>query len=307
MATPPRPPTWHVLGTGSMGCLWSAYLARSGASVILLASSGDRLKEYHGITLETARGSEHFGIPLLTAAEPGAIEALLVCTKAYDAADAVRSVAHRLGDRAPVVLLQNGMGFQDDMLGIAPAARVFCALTTEGAYCPRPFHVHHAGRGHTLLGRYPDGSSEEALALARSLPSAELDIRPVAAILPALWQKLAINCAINALTAIHGCRNGALLENPDRRAEFDRLCAEISAIVEALGMPALARELPARAAEVARATAANRSSMLQDVSSGRRTEIDFINGHLCRAADAAGVACPLNRALCEKIRELEGK
>jgi len=288
-----------------MGCLWSAYLARSGASVILLASSDDRLKEYHGLTLETARGSEHFDIPLQTAAGLGAIDALLVCTKAYDTADSVRSVSHRLSDRAPVVLLQNGMGFQDDILGIAPAARVFCALTTEGAYRPEPFRVHHAGRGHTLLGRYPEGSLEEAVGIAQRLPSAELDIRPVAAILPALWRKLAINCAINALTAVHGCPNGALLDNAEYRDEFEGLCAEISAILAALEMATLARELPERAAGVARATAANRSSMLQDVTAGRRTEIDYINGYLCRRADKAGAPCPLNRALCAKIRELE--
>ena len=288
-----------------MACLWAAYLARSGAAVCLVARSGSRREEYHGLTLETAGGSEQFDVPVQTAAEVGRIDALLVCTKAYDAADAVRSVVHSLADRAAIALLQNGMGFQDEILGIAPAARVFCALTTEGAYCPGPFRVNHAGRGHTLIGRYPKGSLEEAAALARSLPSAALDIRPTAEILPALWQKLAINCAINALTAIRGCRNGALVDDPARRAEFDRLCAEISAIVAAFGMPALARELPARAAEVARATAANHSSMLQDVSAGRRTEIDFINGYLCRVAEEAGAACPLNRGLCEKIRALE--
>ena len=76
-------------------------------------------------------------------------------------------------------------------------------------------------------------------------------------------------------------------------------------MLDALGQHAIAADLPATAAEVARRTAANRSSMLQDVLARRRTEIDFINGFLCRQADAAGIPCPLNRALRARVHALE--
>lgn len=304
-ATPSTTPPWHVLGTGAMACLWAASLAACGHEVTLIARDRSRRAAYHGITLESAAGGQHVEPALETRDAITPIAQLLVCTKAYDALDALEGVARRLAPEAAVVLLQNGMGFHDQALRIAHGARVFCALSTEGAWCPAPFHVRHAGRGFTLLGRYPRGPRDEAEALARALPSPRLEIRPVDDIEHEMWRKLAVNCTINALTAVHGCANGALLEPGAAGEEFAALCTETAAVLDALGQHAIAADLPATAAEVARRTAANRSSMLQDVLARRRTEIDFINGFLCRQADAAGIPCPLNHALRARVRALE--
>ncbi len=304
-ATPSNAPAWHVLGTGSMACLWAASLAASGHEVSLIARDRSRHAAYHGITLESAAGGEHFEPVLETRESATPIAQLLVCTKAYDALDALAGIAHRLAPEAAVVLLQNGMGFHDEALTLVGNARLFCALSTEGAWCPAPFHVRHAGRGVTLLGRYPRGPRDEAEALARALPTRRLEIRPVDNIEHEMWRKLAVNCTINALTAVHGCPNGALLEQGATGDEFAALCAETATVLDALGQRAIAAELPTSAAEVARRTATNRSSMLQDVLARRRTEIDYINGFLCRRAEAAGVPCPFNRTLCAKVHALE--
>jgi 2-dehydropantoate 2-reductase len=304
-ATPSNTPAWHVLGTGSMACLWAASLAACGHEVSLIARDRSRQAAYHGITLESAAGGEHVEPALETRESASPIAQLLVCTKAYDALEALAGIAHRLAPDAAVVLLQNGMGFHDEALNLVGSARLFCALSTEGAWCPAPFHVRHAGRGVTLLGRYPRGPRGEAEALARTLPSRRLEIRPVEDIEHEMWRKLAVNCTINALTAVHGCPNGALLEPGAASLDFAALCTETAMVLEALGQHEIAAELPATAAEVARRTAANRSSMLQDVQARRRTEIDYINGFLCRRAEAADVPCPFNRALCARIHALE--
>lgn len=303
------PPTlkrhWHVLGTGAMGCLWAANLAAAGRHVTLIGRDRPRPAAYHGVTLETAAGGELFEVALENAGSPGNIERLLVCTKACDVLAALDGIAHRLTRDAAIVLLQNGMGFHDAAATLLPGARLYCALTTEGAWCPAPFHVRHAGRGTTLLGRYPRGLLADAQALAGELPETRFEIRAVADTEQELWRKLAVNCAINALTAVHGCPNGALLQPGPAHEEFMALCVEIAAILEALGHAELAGELPALAGEVARRTATNRSSMLQDVLAGRPTEIDYINGFLRDRARAAGVPCPLNEALCRRVREIE--
>ena len=304
-ATPSTAPAWHVLGTGSMACLWAASLAASGHEVSLIARDRSRHAAYHGITLESAAGGEHFEPALETRESATPIAQLLVCTKAYDALDALAGIAHRLAPEAAVVLLQNGMGFHDEALRLVGGARLFCALSTEGAWCPAPFHVRHAGRGVTLLGRYPRGPREEAQALARALPTRRLEVRPVDDIEHEMWRKLAVNCTINALTAVYGCPNGALLEPGDPGRDFAAVCFETAAVLDALGQHIIAAELPAAATEVARRTAANRSSMLQDVQARRRTEIDYINGFLCRRAEAADIPCHFNRTLCRRIRALE--
>ena len=120
----------------------------------------------------------------------------------------------------------------------------------------------------------------------------------------ALWLKLAINCAINPLTALHGCLNGELAQ-AGLSARVTTLCDEIIEISTAAGYAEVTADLHHQVARVIAATAANRSSMLQDVAAGRRTEIDYITGYLLRAAHRHGVAAPHNEALLRSVLELD--
>lgn len=304
--TSETPPVWHVLGAGAMGCLWAASLADAGYGVQLLvreppgqnASANIRLEEYGG-------GARRFQVGMDAANQTAPIHRLLACTKAPALLPALARIAGRIAPGAPVVLLQNGMGFHGKVAALLPAARVFCALTTEGAFREAPFAVRHAGRGETVLGAWSTADESGADDLAAELSRGFLQVQPIANIHAALWRKLAVNCAINPLTALHGCANGELLDRPALRAEFDAVCAELAAILTALGHADIASSIAQDAARVARATAGNRSSMRQDLEAGRETEIAFISGFLCERAREAHVPCPLNAALCAAVRERE--
>jgi 2-dehydropantoate 2-reductase len=120
-----------------------------------------------------------------------------------------------------------------------------------------------------------------------------------------LWGKLAINAAINPLTALLGVENGALLERPAARVLLRELACETAAVAAALGIR-LPQADPAAAAEsVAQKTAANRSSMLQDIERGAPTEIDAICGAIVRAGEQAGVPTPVNRTIWRLVKAVE--
>jgi 2-dehydropantoate 2-reductase len=118
-----------------------------------------------------------------------------------------------------------------------------------------------------------------------------------------LWLKLAINCAINPLTALHRCRNGELA-GPALAPLLATLCEEIMQVSAAAGFGAVTGDLPAQVAAVVHATANNRSSMLQDVLAGRGTEIDYITGYLLGVASHHGIAVPENESLYRSIVNL---
>ncbi len=115
-----------------------------------------------------------------------------------------------------------------------------------------------------------------------------------------LWRKLALNCAINPLTVLHDCRNGELLQH---REQLSGLCEELVELLEAGGQPAAASDLQGEVLRVIEATAANYSSMYQDVRLGRRTEIAYLLGHACRSADSLGLALPRLHELHRHLRE----
>lgn len=296
---------WHVLGAGSLGTLWAARLARAGVPVTLLLRNRQRLARYRqcgGLTLVEQGQASLYPVPAQSVEETSPIRMLLLACKAYDAEAAAASVAHRLTPDATVVLLQNGLGSQDAVAASLPRARCIAASSTEGAFREGDFRVVFAGHGHTWLG---DPQRPAAPDWLDDLQNAGISHEWTADILSRLWRKLALNCAINPLTVLHDCRNGGLLEHP---AHVASLCAELSELLGVCGQPAAAQNLAEEVQRVIKATAANYSSMHQDVTQGRRTEISYLIGYACAAAQRHNCAVPHLQVLLERLQaELTAK
>jgi 2-dehydropantoate 2-reductase len=120
----------------------------------------------------------------------------------------------------------------------------------------------------------------------------------------ALWNKLAINCCINPLTAKLNSKNGEL-DTPLHLATIETLSQEIAQVMLAEGLEAKAKVIFERVKEVIKATSDNYSSMQQDVFHQRRTEIDYISGYLIRCAKLHGLAVPTNEHLYHQIKAIE--
>ncbi len=276
MSTP-----WHVLGAGSLGTLWATRLARAGKTVRLIVRDEARLTAYQaagGLTLVEHGQAQTFNIPGETTKSAAPIHRLLVACKAYDAEQAVAQLASRLAPDAELILLQNGLGSQDAVAARVPQARCISASSTEGAFRDGDWRVVFAGHGYTWLG---DAGHPVAPIWLEDLVDAGIPHAWSADILTRLWRKLALNCAINPLTVLHDCRNGGL---QDHRCEVATLCGELTELLQRCGQPAAAEDLQQEVERVIHATAANFSSMYQDVAYQRRTEISYLLGYACKVA-----------------------
>lgn len=289
---------WHILGAGSLGTLWATRLARAGLPVQLILRDRERLRSYEqagGLTLIEQGQAQRFAIAAQTPDHQQPIQRLLLACKAYDAAAAVTQLAPRLAAGSEILLLQNGLGSQDEVARAAPQARCMFASSTEGAFRQADFQVVFAGHGHTWLG---DPLNLQPPAWLAELHQAGIAHDWSLDILSRLWRKLALNCAINPLTVLHDCRNGGLLEHP---AQVTDLCHELSQLLHRCGHSAAAENLHDDVQQVLQATAANYSSMHQDVSQGRRTEIAYLLGYACNAAQGQQLPLPHLQALHRQL------
>ncbi|AZE68924.1 ketopantoate reductase [Pseudomonas synxantha] len=284
MSTP-----WHILGAGSLGTLWATRLARAGVPVRLILRNEARLASYRagqGLTL-VEHGVEHtYAVIGETAESPEPIHRLLVACKAYDAQRAIAQLQPRLAPDAELILLQNGLGSQDAVAAQVPSARCIYASSTEGAFRDGDWRVVFAGHGYTWLG---DANHPTPPLWLDDLQAASIPHEWATDILTRLWRKLALNCAINPLTVLYQCRNGGL---QDHQCEVATLCAELAELLECCGQPAAAQDLHNEVERVIHATAANYSSMYQDVANARRTEISYLLGYACQAAARHRLALP---------------
>ena len=292
---------WHILGAGAIGTLFADALSTDGGEVSLILRDG-----VHGETRTQVveRGDLVSEKHVKTTGPRGHtdISHLLVTTKAYDVCAAIDSVIPRLNPDCNVVLLSNGMGFQEQVLASIPSLNIFCGTTTEGAHLLAAGHVRHAGRGETRIGFAAKTADDKRPVWLHQWERAVDNSVWDSDIQPALWTKLAVNCVINPLTALNRCHNGELEARKSLANQVTPLRDEVAAVCRAQGHVKIAAALPRITAAVIQATSGNRSSMLQDMDAGRLTEIDYITGYLLAVADQHSIDIPLNRALFEAIK-----
>lgn len=294
---------WTILGAGAIGCLWAASLRQAGFPVTLLTRAQPPRQS---VTLVSGGDHQHYTVDACSVADfinrGIAPSLLLVTTKAHQTRDALKSIDTLINSDTTLVVLQNGLAARE-VAARYPRNAVVAGITTDGAWCSEPLTVILSGSGATWLGRY-DGLDCRSL-----LPLLPLDVRHIECcddIELRQWLKLASNCAINGLTAIYQCRNGDLLDNVEARQRMQAICTEIQAVARALQLPAQAFvDIFDTALHTAQATAQNYSSMYQDIRHHRHTEIDALNGFICREAQRLGVPCLENARIVAAVRQLE--
>lgn len=301
-----------IWGGGSLGLLWTARLAPLFPETVLLVRTGEQrdwIRE-KGICLTDLTGAKKkISVSVRWIGEIGdeSFDCLFIMVKQRD----LRKVAESLSafSRFPslVVLWQNGMG-QDEFFSPILPPEVLCgAVTTEGALREGPGEVRHTGKGATWIGPFSPGTvqPEIAVKLLGKLKDAGFRIEWENPIVRKIWEKVMINCAINPLTALLRIPNGGLLLSNDALLLMKSIVGEAVSVARAEGVELDAEHMLERALEVCRRTAANRSSMLQDVEKGQRTEIDWINGEVVRRGLRAGIDTPVNDTLVRLIHLLE--
>lgn len=229
---------------------------------------------------------------------------LVITTKASDTLTALESIRTKLDKIDRLMLLQNGMGQQqavcDWLSKHQVATELWVASSTEGAYVENG-HVIYAGAGQTFAGPWGKESNQ---AVTTHNDDAHSDKQPILPpkiiydehIKTRLYGKLVINAVINPLTGFYRCHNGELLTNTDYYAHFVALADEVSTIANALQWP-VTKTLLQDVENVARLTANNRSSTLQDILKNKVTELPYITGYLLQQAQLIGLSAPLNQIL----------
>lgn len=302
-----------VIGTGALGCLLAATL-QPGHEVVMVGRWQAQLDAIAagGLTLiaPDGRRSRHV---LPATADPASwgdtADVALIAVKSRQTAQAAIDAATLLVPGAGLaVTLQNGLGNLVVLADRLGPDRVTAAVTAQGATLDGPAIVRHAGHGPTTIG-LPDELNPRAADLVRQLGAAFRSAGWACEISSdvdgLVWRKLAINAAINPLTAVLGVANGALPADPALAAVMDAAAREVAAVARAQGVTLDAETAVALARGVARDTAANTSSMLRDVQRGVPTEIDAICGAVVAAAAQAGLEAPLNTALQDLVRQRE--
>jgi 2-dehydropantoate 2-reductase len=299
-----------IFGAGAVGGLFGALLSQARHEVLLVAREPEVVAiRTHGLRIE-GETEGNFSLPAVDSLTDGLeTEAVLLTVKTPDLGAAAREIALHLRPPPPILLLQNGLGVEAGVERAwqatgrsLPAGTLVRAVHSVPVTRLGPARLRHAGNGEVLLGTSDRTEDQIAIGKFRDLlASAGLTVRVVPSIDREVWRKVVLNAAINPVTADHGILNGALATDP-YRGEAESLLAEAAAVARSEGFAFDTDEIERDLWRIVRATARNRSSMLQDLDQGRPTEIDAIVGELLRRGEAGGLALPHLRRAQDRIR-----
>ncbi|NOJ16538.1 2-dehydropantoate 2-reductase [Vibrio jasicida] len=286
-----------ILGPGAVGSLWATKFKLAGHNVSLWGRSSNS-EQLLQLDDNSAISFSNQHIPSVRNAD-----LIVVTVKAWQVETAIEPLLPYINTDTIIMLMHNGMGTAQLIETKLADNPLIVATTTHGAYKPSKEHVLHTGQGNTQLGGF-NAKGAQCGFLAEVMNHAFPEVNWNPNINAALWTKLAINCAINPLTAIHQCKNGELAD-PEFASELASITHELVEVMNTEQIKVDFDSLHTTIMQVVNATAANYSSMRQDVFHQRRTEIDFITGYLLKAAEKHHISTPENAKLYQRIKQIE--
>jgi len=292
-----------VMGAGAVGCYFGGMLARAGHDVTLIARPQHvEAIERDGLRMETKTFDER--VRLKASSDAGAVrgaDVVLFCVKSTDTESAGAQVKPYLGPGALVLCLQNGVDNADRLRKALPGLAVSAAVVYVATEMAGPGHLKHHGRGELVIEPVGASRSVASALIAAGVPTDVSDN-----VRDALWLKLILNSAFNAISAIAQLPYGRAVEGEGVWGAIGDVINECIAVAKAEGVN-LPGDVHAIAAKLIESIPTQYSSTAQDIARGKPTEIDYLNGHIVRRGEALGIATPANRVLWALVKLIERK
>ncbi len=297
-----------IYGAGAMGSLVGGLLAQK-CEVTLLG------REPH-VDVIPENGLKISGINELTV-HPSTIRSLaelpkdfhpelvIVTVKSYDTPNIISGLQNIVDDDTLILSLQNGLDNEQRLNEALGTSTIVGGVTCHGVTYQEPGHVYHAGRGETQIGVYNGNNTDKITELAKMLTEVGIETSVTDNIEGEIWAKVAVNASINPITAITGLKNGFLLKLPELTKLLEATCLEVLDVAKAVNIKLPTCDILAKTKNVVKNTAGNKSSMLQDIERGKRTEIESINGVIVTFGNENGVPTPVNEALTTLVKGIE--
>lgn len=291
-----------VMGAGAVGCYYGGMLARAGHDVALIgrAQHVEAICR-QGLLLDTQSFGEY--IPISASTEATAVagaEVVLCCVKSSDTEVAAQAMAPHLAPETLVLSLQNGVDNAARLQALLPQqvapAVVYVATEMAGAG-----HVRHHGRGELVIGQAV--LSEAQLGI---FDQAGIPVRISDNVAGALWTKLILNCAYNAISALTQMPYGVLWQTAGVENCMRDVVGECLAVARAEGV-SVPNDVWEAVVLIARTMPGQLSSTAQDLARGKPSEIDHLNGYVVRSGEAHAIPVSANRLLHTLVKLLEAR
>ena len=285
--------SYSVVGTGAIGGFYGGRLARAGRTVRFLLHSDYEYVRQHGLRVDSCDGD--FVLPHVEAycrsEDMPESDVVLVALKSVNNHDLLPKLLRPLiHEGVTVVLIQNGIGLEDDLKLVFPELGIVAGLAFICCAKAGPGHIHHQDFGPINLGNHscPD---ERFKALLSDMRDAGLTAAEVP-YLEARWKKAVWNMPFNGMTVALNTSTDKLLNTPATRQLIYDQMLEVIGAAQALGVSTLTRAFADQMMETTDNMVPYSPSMKLDFDCGRPMEIEYLYSRPIAEAKKAGFDMP---------------
>jgi len=293
-----------VFGGGAMGSLFAALLSKAGYDIVLVGRE-NHVKEINdkGLIIEGAL-DENIKIASFSDLNGvvGEVDLIILATKSYDTESAMKLCSKIISPKTRVLSIQNGITNEDTILKYTK--NVIAGTTSSGVVFMEPGKIRYNSPGPTFIGNYNRGNDDFLIEIKEMFEKAGLQCKIPDNIKYSIFKKFLVNVGLNALGAVADVKNGMLIENPHLNFIFVKIVSEAIEVGKSKGYT-LPDNMLDEVTDVIRIVAENRNSMLQDLSKGKRTEVDYFNGTVVEFGKECNIATSYNEFVLNMIRFLE--
>ena len=294
-----------IVGAGGVGGYYGAVLMKAGVNVSFLVTPRSLpILQSKGLTVKSKGEVWNFKPPVSTNPEDlGPCDLIIIAVKRYDTEKALDTIQSVVSKDTMILTIQNGIDGEEEILHRFPDANVLGGVAFLASKIEEPGIISHIGAGSLGIGELDGSESERARSLVDLFKNAGIPTRLSRNIYKTKWEKLCWNSVFNPLSVILNGPLDNILDSKDALDVAYKIFEEIRLLAEKKGI-SIDSGLMDEQINVTQKLRGYHTSMYEDFSKGKPTEIDYFNGYVCREGVRSNVATPVNYTVTSLVKAI---
>jgi 2-dehydropantoate 2-reductase len=294
-----------ILGAGAMGAFFAARFfdaAGFATSVVARDARFERLK-IAGLVVN----GKPYSIPVVhpdKATSPA--DLIIVALKSYHLPQAVHDLKHLVGSSTTIISVMNGLDSEEYIGSVYGMDKMLYAISVGIDAVRQGNQVAYTRPGKHYFGQATNTHlSQQVQRVQEAFERAGISHETPLDMMRMMWWKFMVNVGTNQASAVMRAPYGAFQSSPDAQALMEALMREVLVLAQVAGVNLVEQDLDEWYSTLNTLSPQGKTSMLQDIEAGRKTEVEIFGGKVVELGQAHGIPTPVNQTVLRIIRVLE--
>jgi len=294
-----------IIGAGAMGSYFAGRFFDTPYFSTVLIAKGQRLDKLktNGLIIN----GRAYAIPAIHPDEATSpMDLIIVALKHHHLEQALQGLGNLIGDSTTIISIMNGLESEEYIGSIYGMDKVLYTISVAIDAVRQGNRTNYTKPGKHYFGE-PDNSrlSQRVLCLQKAFDRAKIVYETPKDMIRMMWWKFMINVGMNQASAVMKAPYGFFQTSPDAQGLMEALMKEVIALTDVMGVNLTNRDIEEWYQFLNVLSPQGKTSMLQDIEAGRKTEVEIFGGKVVELGNTHGVKTPMNQTVLQIIRFLE--